>query len=315
LSSRPKGKEVEPRDLAALIKICPRGVRPNVEMRTLTTMKVGGRADVILEPASPEQIKDAIGYCEDKGIPWTVMGRGSNLIVRDGGIRGVVMKIGPRMSNLSYRVQKGKVEIIAWAGLPLKRLLREAVRNGWGGMDFLAGIPGTVGGAVVMNAGGRDQAMGTMVKEVAWLDGEGRLERKGAGDLGFQYRSSGIPHGVVLVEVRLEAPIIPRQDVVKGIRERMEKRLKTQPLGCPSSGCIFKNPPGESAGRLIEEAGLKGLRVGGAIVSHKHANFIINEGDARASHVLDLMALVRQKVAQRTGIWLEPEVKVVGEDG
>jgi len=306
---------VEARDLAALIKICPGGVRPNVEMRTLTTMKVGGRADVILEPASPEQIKDAIGFCEDKGIPWMVMGRGSNLIVKDGGIRGVVMKIGPRMSDLSCQPQKGKVEIIARAGLPLKRLLREAVRNGWGGLEFLAGIPGTMGGAVAMNAGGRDQAMGALVKEVTWLDGKGHLERKGARDLGFEYRSSGIPPGVVLVEVRLEAPIVPSEHAAKAMKERMEKRLKTQPLGCSSSGCIFKNPPGDSAGRLIEEAGLKGLRVGGAIVSHKHANFIINEGDARASHVLDLMELVRQKVARKTGVWLELEVKVVGEDG
>ncbi len=290
-------------------------MRPYVEMRTLTTMKVGGRADVILEPAFPEEIKEAVRYCQDKGIPWLVMGRGSNLIVRDGGIRGVVIKIGPRMSNLSYQVQRGMVEIVAWAGLPLKRLLREAVRNGWGGLDFLAGIPGTVGGAVAMNAGGRDQAMGTIVKEVTWLDGEGRLERKGARDLEFEYRSCGLPPGAVLVEVRLEAPIMPCRDVAKAMKERMEKRLKTQPLGCFSSGCIFKNPPGDSAGRLIEEAGLKGLRVGGAIVSHKHANFIINDGDARASHVLDLMEAVRQKVAQKTGIWLEPEVKVVGEDG
>lgn len=306
---------IQSQDLLTLQRICPGGVTSGVEMRTLTTMAVGGPADVILEPAFPKEIKEAIGFCKERGIPWTVVGRGSNLIVKDGGIRGVVMRIGARMSHLRHRVEKERVEIFALAGLPLRKLLREAVKNGWGGMEFLAGIPGTVGGAVAMNAGTGEQSMGSLVKEVSWVDEEGLIVKKRAEEVGFQYRWSGIPARAVLVEVRIDVPMSSPDDVARSIRERMERRLKTQPLGCSTCGCVFKNPPGHFAGRLIEEVGLKGFRVGGAKVSEKHANFIINENNARASHVLDLMEIVRQKVGQKTGIWLEPEVKVVGEDG
>lgn len=314
LNAKARQRLNEPQILE-LKRLCPDQVRFQVPMAALTTMGVGGPADIVVEPSSVEQLRSILDLCQDKGLPWLIVGRGSNLLAKDGGVRDVLIRIGERMAEFRVEDRGEWVRLRAQAGLPLRKLLREAVRNGWGGLGFLAGIPGTIGGAVAMNAGSYGRGIGVLVEEVTLVvPGRGIVRTLGE-NLSFGYRSVDLPHGAAIVEVTLRVPQVPSQDVVRDLRSHMIKRIETQPLGERSSGCIFKNPPGDFAGRLIEACGLKGLCLGRAMVSPKHANFIVNLGRASCKDVLGLMEVIQEKVRERTGVFLEPEVRVVGEDG
>ncbi len=297
-----------------LQRLLPGRVSFQADMREFTTLKVGGPADALVEPASPSEVERLIDWCMHNGVPWVVVGGGSNLVVRDGGIRGVVVRLGSAMG--SFWVQdSGKVALVrVQAGCPLKRLLREAVRRGWKGMEFLAGIPGRLGGAVAMNAGTSQEGIGNLVQEVKWFDPDMGLVSRSREHLRFGYRSLSLPQRSILLEVTLALGLGKTTEVREQIRAQMRRRQASQPLGKPSAGSIFKNPPGDFAGRLIEQAGLKGLTRGGAVVSQKHANFILNKGGARAVDIVGLIKEIQEKVLEQSRVYLEPEVRIVGED-
>lgn len=285
-------------------------------MRHLTTLRVGGPADALVDPVDPWEVARVVAWCRSRGVPWLPMGRGSNLLVRDGGIRGVVLRIGEAMGGWRIEQAGPWVRVLAQAGCAISRLLQEAVRRGWDGLSFLTGIPGYLGGAVAMNAGTSEGAMEGIVEAVSWVDPDGELLTQSRRDLRFGYRSLHMPEGSVIVQVSLNLRQGEVERVREELRSQMLRRKATQPLGRLSAGSIFKNPPGDFAGRLIERAGLKGLARGGATVSELHANFILNQGgEARASDVLALMEYIQRRVAEHSGVHLEPEVRVVGEDG
>jgi len=296
-----------------LERVCPGRVSRGVPMSRLTTFRVGGPADALVTPASPEEVAAILRWTRRWQVPVVVMGAGSNILVRDGGIRGLVLRVGPPMDRWEARDQGETIRLVAQAGLPLRRLIREGVRRGWGGISFLVGIPGTLGGAVAMNAGTREGCVADLVEEVTCVSPDGEKVAWGHRELAFSYRRLDLPAGAVIVEAALRLPKGGQPDIRAGLRQRMLQRRQSQPLGLPSAGSVFRNPPGDFAGRIIDGLGLKGLRCGGARVSPRHANFIVNEGGANARDVLRLIREVRQRVAYETGIQLELEIRVVGE--
>ncbi len=285
-------------------------IRLSEPMAGHTTWRIGGPADILVLPKDKHEVLALIGYARDQEIPYTVIGNGSNLLVRDRGIRGLVIKIGPQMA----KVQVEGENIQAGAGALLPKLARLFLKHNLAGMEFAAGIPATLGGAVVMNAGAHGAQISNLVTRITVVDPQGGLQEIPREDLGFAYRKSNLQgSGMVVVEVALKAS----RDDPEAIRERMMANLyyrqNTQPLGRPNAGSVFRNPDGTAAGKIIEEVGAKGLKFGGAMVSEKHANFIINTGGASARDVLTLMERVQQIVQERYDVLLEPEVHVLGE--
>ena len=279
-------------------------------LSSLTTLRLGGPADLLAEPASPEDVRVILETVRNTDVPVTVIGRGSNLLVRDGGIRGLVLRIGAEMSALTCDEQT----IVALAGASLSSLSAFAADNGLGGLAFACGIPGAVGGGVCMNAGAYGGEMSQVVASVSGFDLYGRPFWYTAGDMGFAYRTSRLQieeKVVTSVTFALEPgdPEALRAQMAEIGRARAEK----QPLNVPSAGSTFRRPKDGYAAALIDECGLKGLRVGGASVSEKHAGFLVNEGDSAADY-LALMEQVQETVLQKTGVQLEPEVRILGED-
>jgi UDP-N-acetylmuramate dehydrogenase len=264
-----------------------------------------------VEPGTPDQLADVIEYCQEKQVPWFFLGRGSNLLVRDKGIRGVVIRLGKQFSYVEVEDRR----VTAGAATPLSIVAEAAARHCLTGLEFASGIPGSVGGAVFMNAGAYGGEMQQVVEEVeVYLPGRGRrsLSRE---SLCFGYRHSVLQEErMIALAVLLE--LAPGE--AEAIREKMadfnSRRKSKQPLNLPSAGSVFKRPEGYYAGTLIQEAGLKGTRVGDAQVSVKHAGFIVNLGRATADDVLKLIALVREEVMKKFGVNLEPELRTVGEE-
>jgi len=289
----------------------PGQVRLDEQMKFHTTWKIGGPADVLVEPDSMESLRLTLDLVQKHNLPLTVIGNGSNILVCDGGIRGVVLKIGARFSKVT--VEKNK--LIAGGGAKLVRLVNAALSKGIGGFEFLAGIPGTVGGAVVMNAGVNGAAICDVLEYALLMDQYGKTIKRTSEELGFGYRMSNLQGASLIV---LEACCLgvskEKKDIREKIEEMLEKRKNTQPVTSPSAGSVFKNPPDSSAGFLIDQAGGKGLRVGDAMVSTVHSNFIVNLGKATARDVLDLIKEVKELVIQRFETELALEVKVLGED-
>ncbi|MCL6631689.1 MAG: UDP-N-acetylmuramate dehydrogenase [Alicyclobacillus herbarius] len=287
-----------------------RNVEYNAPLSVHTTWRIGGPADVLVVPDSVEEVRGALLVAERLGMPWTVIGRGSNLLVLDGGVRGLVLKMGGRMSDLCVLGTR----VVAQAGRSFVSLANVAIRNNLRGLEFATGIPGTVGGAVMMDAG----AHGGEVRDVLeWADvitPDGTLHRLSNADLRFDYRYSILkdwPAVVISACFRLEPG---NGDELKAkVREWSKRRASTQPLSMPNCGSVFRNPPGTFAARLIEAAGLKGLRRGDAQISEKHANFIVNLGHANAEDVLWLMRHAQETVRAKYGITLETEVRVIGD--
>jgi UDP-N-acetylmuramate dehydrogenase len=293
-------------------------IRKNEPLSRHTSFCIGGPADILASPADRDDLAALLREIKRQGGRHFILGGGTNLLVRDGGFRGVVISL-DHLNTIrierEYRSVGGNYAVLlAEAGALLPKLHAFAMEQGLTGLEFATGIPGTIGGAVRMNAGTAGGEIGDIIESVTLIDSEGKLITRGRDEMGFGYRTSNIPEGHIVVD----AKVIVRHDDKERIRERVrdlqEKRKMSQPWGAPNAGSVFKNPHEESAGRLIEKAGLKGRRVGDAMVSDKHANFIVNAGKATARDVIALMEIVKQAVLETSGVRLEPEIKIIGED-
>ncbi|MBI3072668.1 MAG: UDP-N-acetylmuramate dehydrogenase [Deltaproteobacteria bacterium] len=284
-------------------------LRRDEPLARYTSMHVGGPADLFFEIDDPADLPLLLSRCATEALPWIVLGRGSNLIVRDGGLRGLVIRLGRGFAGL--RVDGPHV--VAGAAVRVSQLLAEVERAGIGGFDFLTEIPAEVGGLIAMNAGIPGCEMRDVVESIVVADAFGARTVE-AWAIGFGYRRVGLPPSSVVVEATLRGwprePAAIRSD----IDSRRARRRATQPTDAPNSGSMFKNPPGDRAGRLIDAAGLKGTSRGAILVSTKHANFFVNKGGGSARDVLALVDLVRDRVKAQFGVNLEPEVHVIGED-
>ncbi|MBE3590298.1 MAG: UDP-N-acetylmuramate dehydrogenase [Firmicutes bacterium] len=271
-----------------------------------TTIRIGGPARWFVEPADAEDLHRVLEWCRTHGVPYTVIGLGSNLLVPDEGYDGVVISL----QKAAGWVRFDGTTVEAGAGYPISRLVQEAARRGLAGLLGLAGVPGTVGGAVAMNAGTPHGEMKDVVQSVRYLAPDGRVVEAPREALRFGYRHSRfLEEPSIVLAARLELRPADAETEVRRLREHLARRNAMQPVEWPNTGSVWTNPPGEYAGRLIEEAGLKGARRGGAQISPKHANFIINLGGASAGDVLGLMAQARAAVLKRHGILLQPEVR------
>ncbi len=283
-------------------------IRYDEAMSRHTSWRVGGAADVFFVPASIEDLAEFLAALEkDTQIFWH--GVGSNLLVRDGGIPGVVVSATKMLRQLE---QVDHYLVRAGAGVPCTQLARQCIRWQLGPSEFFAGIPGTVGGALAMNAGAHGGETWERVESVRSMDRNGEVHERAPGEYTVAYRSVTGPANEWFLEAtfRFDPDVVPSMDVLKTM---LERRKTTQPLGLPSCGSVFRNPPGDHAARLIEAAGLKGHRIGGAEVSEKHANFIINREDASATDIEELIEHVRQTVLEQHGVSLKYEVRIVGE--
>ena len=281
-------------------------VRLHEPMSRHTSFRIGGPADAYVEPDTVEDLQLLLERARKAKVPVFVMG-GTNLLVRDGGIPGIVVRLVKfdRIQELEGGV------LYAEAGVGVPRLLKYAMQRGLAGLEFAAGIPGTVGGAVVMNAGTRWGEMKDIVWRVRMVTTAGEVLDLSAEEAGFDYRRSRLPQGVV-VGVWLGLKQGNKSQIESTVKACLQRRRATQPIEMPNAGCVFKNPGGEPAGRLIEAADLKGAHMGDAQVSTKHANFIVNRGRATAGDVLDLIRLVGKTVEEKADVTLELEVKIVG---
>ena len=295
------------RDLRSVVWGVQGDIRFNASLRDFTSFRIGGPADVLVAPSDEEALARLVRQARAAKCPVFVMG-GTNLLVRDGGIRGVVVSLG----NLKTITSEGAGVVFAQGGVGMPTLIRHAISRSLSGLEWAAGIPGTVAGCVVMNAGTRLGEMSSAVKAVRIVNPKGDVVDYPASKLHFTYRRTRMPRGIV-AGVWLQLKPSPRAGVDKVVKEYLKYRKETQPLTMPNAGCVFRNPKKNAAGRLIEEAGMKGVRVGDAQVSEKHANFVVNLGKARAADVIALIKKVGQAVEKRTGVTLQLELKIVGE--
>jgi UDP-N-acetylmuramate dehydrogenase len=285
-------------------------VLPNEPLAEYTTWKIGGPADLLIVPHGKEELAATVKMLHEHGVSWTSLGRGSNMLVSDKGIRGVVVKPG---SGLDYARFEGQT-VYAGAAFSFIKLSVLAGKEGLTGLEFAGGIPGTVGGAVYMNAGAHGSDVSRIFQSAEIVTETGELVTYGREEMAFDYRHS-VLHGQqgIVVEAIFELERGVREEIAATLASYKERRIRTQPLHLAVAGSVFKNPPGDFAARLIQEAGLKGYRVGGAEISVQHANFIVNTGQAKAEDVLTLMAHIQSTIKTRYGVELVPEVLVVGE--
>jgi len=280
-------------------------------MDCYTTFRVGGKADALyLSPDLPS-LKEIIAWLNREGIPYMTIGKGSNLLVRDEGFKGVMIILNEKLSAIEKNGENDRV-IFAGGGLSINRLMEYCRIYGLSGLEFLAGIPGTVGGAIAMNAGAFGKDIGSMVQEIHVIMNNGELIIQDRSDLRFAYRGILNLKGSVIVKARFELDRERQELISERVTHYLKKRKETQPLEYPSGGSVFKNPPNDYAARLIEMVGLKGKKKGGAMISEKHANFIVNTGGAKAEDILSLINLAQKTVLEGTGIELEPEIRIVG---
>ncbi len=287
-----------------------------------TTLHIGGPADVWVEPGDFEELREVVCRCIKKQLPYLVIGRGSNILVSDDGFRGVVICLSsPAFSAMAVKGSR----LICGAGLTFNKLIRQAQKRGLGGLEFLAGIPASVAGAVVMNAGNRNMAIGSLVESVTAMDRKGKLRLLKKNQLKFGYRRSNL-NGYIVLKAELGLVKRSPKKINQNIAANLAQKRRTQDLTSKSAGCIFKDPPhprlprdmhgGQdlSAGEMIEACGLKRRRRGGAEISPKHANYIINRNGAKARDVLYLMDLAQRQVKKKFGVQLEPEIKIIGNN-
>ncbi len=276
-----------------------------------TSFRIGGPADVLLLPRTVTDLQAIVPLVRETGVPFTVIGNGSNLLIRDGGIRGVVLKVAENLSRIEFRDTSG----YAQSGALLAVVSRTAAVSGLAGLEFACGIPGTIGGGVMMNAGAYGGEMKDVVTRVRVVDDEGRLRVLTAEEMQFSYRSSLLQSKPwIVADVEMELRPECHERILCQVSKNQYLRESKQPLSMPSAGSVFKRPPGKFVGPMVEQLGLKGYRIGGAQVSPKHAGFIVNCGDARAADVLALIQHVREQVQANFGVWLETEVRVIGEE-
>ncbi len=301
---------------SALRLAVPKGdLVTDAPMSRYTSLKLGGPADVLVELSSVSQAAQVLQIAARRGVPVYVIGNGSNVLVKDGGVRGLVLRVGNRFADISKpaSIDGQTFSLTAQAGAALTALAGAAADAGLTGLEFAAGIPGTVGGGVRMNAGAYGGEIGDLVTSVTCVTRQGELITYPHAEMGFGYRVSRLTDEIVLTAtLHLQKG---REDAVRvAMRELNARRREKQPLTVPCCGSTFKRPPGRFAGELIESCGLKGYRIGGVAVSEKHANFLVNDRQGTAQEYLRLMAHVQAVVQKETGILLEPEVQVIGSD-
>ena len=285
-------------------------LRRDEPMAKRTTLRVGGPAEIYVEPASEEELCAIVEFCNSNEVPRMLLGRGSNLLIRDGGIPGVVICLSHPFSS---RIEWVDGKLRCGGGARLKNVAIEARRNEVTGMEFLDGIPGSVGGALRMNAGAMGSEMFRVVETIRYMDPRGIVVDAPASLIHHEYRSCRFFKNHIALAATLVGAPGKKADIEKLMNECSQKRWKSQPAA-PSAGCIFKNPETVPAGKLVQELGLKGMRVGGAVVSEVHGNFIVNDGGATARDMLQLIELVQQRALQERGIELRTEVEIVGVD-
>jgi UDP-N-acetylenolpyruvoylglucosamine reductase len=285
-------------------------LRRDEPMAKRTTLRVGGPAEIYVEPSSEEDLCAIIEFCNSHEVPRMLLGRGSNLLIRDGGIRGVVICLSHPFSS---RIEWVDGKLRCGGGARLKNVAIEARRNEVTGMEFLEGIPGTVGGALRMNAGAMGSEMFAITESIRYMDPRGIVVDAPASLIHHEYRSCRFFKTHIALAATLVGQPGKRAEIEKLMNECNQKRWSSQPAA-PSAGCIFKNPQTVPAGKLVQELGLKGVRVGGAVVSEVHGNFIVNDGNATARDMLQLIELVQERALRERGIELRTEVEIVGED-
>jgi UDP-N-acetylmuramate dehydrogenase len=295
-----------------LLEIMGENIQFDRAMSEYTTFRIGGKADAICFVQGLGELQQVFSYLNKEKIPYLLVGKGSNLLVRDGGFKGAVIIMRGQLATIKQHEKNDRM-VLAGGGLTLRDLVRFCSQRGLGGLEFLSGIPGTVGGAVTMNAGAFGRAMGDVVQQVDLVTPEGEFTSRNRSDLTFSYRESSIQGGSLVVRASLQCSQETSEIVSGRVAEYLTRRKLAQPLDYPSAGSVFRNPSNDHAGRLIEQAGLKGKKIGGAMISPKHANYIVNTGGAQAEDILRLMEMAKEKVREATGVELEPEIKVVGD--
>ncbi len=284
-------------------------VKLNEPLSRHTTFKIGGAADIFAMPRTDEELVFAIKTCKDSGTAFYIIGNGSNLLVRDKGFRGVIIR--PDLKELSLDGTK----ITAGAGVMLGAAARLAADNSLTGMEFASGIPGTIGGGVCMNAGAYGGELKDVIEYVKILDKDLNIQTLSCEEAAFGYRTSGIMKtGAIVLEAAFVLETGDKTEILEKMNTLNAQRREKQPLEYPSAGSTFKRPEGYFAGKLIDDCGLRGFAVGDAQVSEKHCGFVVNKGNATAKDVLDLMERVTQKVYDKFGVKLEPEVRIIGEE-
>ena len=279
-------------------------------MKNHTTFRIGGPADALALPKTPEEVAEVVRFCHEHAQPYYVLGNGSNLLVSDEGYRGIVLQLYRNFNDIQVNGEMITVQ----SGAMLAAVARTAYQNGLTGLEFASGIPGTIGGAVVMNAGAYGGEMKHVLREVTVLTKEGEVLAIPAKALELGYRTSVIPkNGWIVLGAVLQLKKGDPEQILARMEELKEQRITKQPLDLPSAGSTFKRPEGYFAGKLIMDAGLRGFTVGGAQVSEKHCGFVVNRGNATAADVWELICEVKRRVKERTGVELEPEVKLLGD--
>lgn len=278
-----------------------------------TTMKIGGPADYFLDVDTSPALIETLRVLGRHQIPFCLLGKGSNVLASDLGVRGAVLRLGGEFKRVSWLEEGNRARVEVGAAYAVTQLVREAARRGLGGLEFAEGIPGSVGGALFMNAGAYGSEMEKMVEAVEGVTAGGERIRFRRDEMNFSYRDSHLPSGTIITAVRIRLEKRDAEEVSTKVRALVSKRKQSQPAGYPNSGSMFRNPPGDFAGRLIEAAGLKGKRIGQAQISERHANFIVNLGGARAADVKRLMESARSAVREKFGVELLPEVRLLGD--
>lgn len=287
-----------------------KNVAVNEQMSRHTTFRIGGPADYFVTPSKEEEIEAVIRVCRQYNIPFYIMGNGSNLLVGDKGYRGAVIQIFKKM----YSIEVKENQIFAQAGALLSKIAAKALKAGLTGFEFASGIPGTLGGALVMNAGAYGGEMKQVLKSSRVMDIHGNIFTLSAEQMEFGYRTSILAKkGYIVLSAVIELQSGDKEAIREQMEELRERRVTKQPLEYGSAGSTFKRPEGYFAGKLIEDAGLRGFRIGDAQVSEKHCGFVINRGNATAAEVTELMEQVIRRVEKNSGVHLEPEVKRIGE--
>lgn len=283
-------------------------------MRNHTLLRIGGPADIFAMPQDLSSLKNMHINLRRNKIPFFPLGGGTNILVRDGGIEGAVISLRSFRRTGVLSKDNKYAYLFAEAGTLLQRIVNFSKENGYSGVEGLAGIPGTVGGAIFGNAGAFGYEMKDVLISVEVMDIEGRIKRFKAEEINFGYRSTSISQNELILGAEIKLKKDEKEEVSAKVDDFLEKKREKQPLREPSAGCVFKNPAGLSAGKLIDEAGCKGIKIGDVEVSSIHANFFINKGRANASDFIRLMEEVAHRVKERFGVVLEPEIKIVGRD-
>ncbi len=288
----------------------------HVPLSRYTSLRVGGPVDIMIYPSDVMELQKVICFSQTQAIPYVVIGRGSNLLIKDGGLKGIAIRLslGFKRIKLLNR-SRNHTSVLVEAGVSLNRLLKFCIGRGLSGLEFLSGIPGSIGGALAMNSGAQGRQMKDVTESLALITPQAEVIERSKEHLNFEYRKLHLPTGTIILKSQILMKHRSKKIILSEVEKIKKWRRQTQPLNLPSAGSVFKNPIGKSAGQLIEQTGLKGFRVGNAEISEKHANFIVNLGGATAKDILSIMGIIQNRVYQKTGIRLEPEIKIAGENG